>query len=60
MAFPRRIRKDLMTPSELIICNAIEEVEKLGADEKLTKAVMALLTAKDLVSDYIDATQGVS
>lgn len=45
---------DLMEPSELSIQNAIWEVEKVGADERLTKVVIMLSEAKNLLSDYID------
>jgi len=52
---PRRIRLDLNEPAELAIYNAIQEVEKAGADPKLTKAVTLLSEAKNLVADYIDS-----
>ena len=52
--FPRRINLSLNHSAELAIHNAMCEVEKVGADEKLTKAVTLLAEAKDLVSDYID------
>jgi hypothetical protein len=52
---PRRIRVDLNTQSELAIRNAILEVENLGADPKLTDAVVLLSKAKELVSDYMDS-----
>lgn len=51
---PRRIRLDLNTPAEKAIFNAIQEVEKAGADVMLTEAVILLTKAKDLVSDYVD------
>ena len=51
---PRRIRIDLYTPAEIAIQNAILEVEKIGADIRLTKAVSILSDAKNLVSDCID------
>lgn len=51
---PRRIRIDLMKPAELAIYNAMQEVEKLGADIRLTTAVIKLQEASTLVSDYID------
>jgi hypothetical protein len=51
---PRRIRQDLMKPSELAILNAMHEVESLGASELLTEAITLLAKAKDLVSDFID------
>ncbi len=52
--FPRRSRLDLCEPSEKAIYDATQEVEKLGADERLTNAVVKLSEARELVSDYID------
>jgi hypothetical protein len=52
--FPRRSRLDLCEAAEKAIYDAMQEVEKLGADERLTNAVVKLSEAKDLVSDYID------
>lgn len=51
---PRRNRIDLNTPEEMAIRNAIQEVEKMGASETLTEAIILLSKAKDLVSDFID------
>ena len=51
---PRRARLDLNTPAELSITEAINEVEKVGAAPKLTMAIIKLLEAKDLLSDYVD------
>ena len=51
---PRRIRLDLMTKVELAISNAMDEVEKMDADERLTTAGLKLQEAKDLVSDFVD------
>lgn len=50
----RRNRLDLNAPAEKAIYDAMQEVEKLPADEKLTEAVILLSKAKDLVSDFID------
>lgn len=50
----RRNRLDLMTPCELAIYNAMQEVEKMPADVTLTEAVILLGKAKNLVSDFID------
>lgn len=50
----RRIRLDLMTKAELSIHEAIFEIEKLGADVRLTQAQALLAQAKELVSDYTD------
>lgn len=55
METPRRIRIDLNNAAELAIHNAIQEVEKLGADVRLTNAVIRLQQAKDEVSNYVDA-----
>lgn len=51
---PRRARLDLCTPAETAIYNAILEVEKTGADVRLTDAVAKLVEARTLVSNYID------
>jgi hypothetical protein len=50
----RRNKVYLNTPAELAIYNAMQEVEKLGASEKLTKAITALSEAKELVGDVVD------
>jgi len=55
METPRRIRLDLNNAAELAIHNAIQEVEKLGADQRLTNAVIKLQQAKEDVSNYVDA-----
>ena len=52
--FPRRNRLDLNTSAEKAIYDAIQEVEKAGADPKLTDVVVMLGKAKDLLSDYVD------
>jgi hypothetical protein len=51
---PRRIVLDLNVPAEMSIRNAINEVEKIGADTQLTNAVILLTKAMNLVSDFID------
>ena len=51
---PRRIRLDLSEPAELAIRNAVDEVEKIGADVRLTNAINLLNEARELVADYID------
>ena len=51
---PRRIRLDLNTPAELAIYNAMQEVEKAGADVRLTDAVILLDKARNKVSDFVD------
>lgn len=57
---PRRIRVDLNEPAELAIRNAVKEVEKVGADIRLTKAVILLSEARELVADFIDDKENSS
>lgn len=51
---PRRIQLNLNFPAERAIFNAIRAVEKLPANEKLTKAIMLLAEAKEALGDYFD------
>ena len=53
---PRRNRLDLCTPAEIAIFNTIQEVEKVGASEGLTEAVILLDKARNLVADFVDNT----
>jgi len=53
--FPRRSILSSMVPAEVAIYNAVEEVEKLAADVRLTEAVILLTKARSLVADFIDA-----
>ena len=55
--FPRRNRLDLNTPAEKSIYDAMQEVEKLGADVRLTNAVNLLVQARNLVADFVDGTE---
>jgi hypothetical protein len=55
--FPRRNRLDQNTPAEKAIYDAMQEVEKAGADVLLTDAVVLLDKARNLVADYVDAQQ---
>lgn len=54
MELPRRIQVDKYSPAEKAIADAIDAVEKLGADIRLTQAVILLGEAKEQVADYID------
>lgn len=54
----RRNRIDLMHPAEKIIYDAMQEVEKVGADIRLTNAINLLSEAKDNVSDFLDEKEG--
>jgi hypothetical protein len=51
---PRRIDLNAMSPTELSILKVVGEVELLGADTKLTDAVVLLQQARDKVADYVD------
>jgi hypothetical protein len=45
------------TPAEKAIADAIQAVEALPADVRLTDAVMLLSWARDRVADYVDNCQ---
>ena len=51
----RRDRLDLNTPAEVAIFKAMQEVEKSGADKRLTEAVILLAKARSLVADYVES-----
>lgn len=59
METPRRNRLDLNTPAEKAIYDAMQEVEKVGADVRLTEAVILLSKARDLIADYVDKVEPV-
>lgn len=52
--FPRRINIDRLTPAERAIRAAMQEVERVGADERLTTALILLEHAGNLVADFVD------
>ena len=56
---PRRVRIDQTTPAELAIRRAIEAVESLPADSRLTEAVVLLGRAQTWVADYVDQVEDV-
>jgi hypothetical protein len=53
----RRVRMDLWGPIEHALFNIMQEIEKMGADVLLTKAVTHLGEARYCVSDYIEEQQ---
>ena len=55
--FPRRNQLDKCVPAELAIYNAMQEVEKVGADVKLTDAITKLNEALNFVADFIDGVE---
>jgi hypothetical protein len=54
MSIPRRIQIENFTPAERAIYDAVHVVESVGADVRLTRAVMLLQEARSLVADYVD------
>jgi hypothetical protein len=51
---PTRCDLHLHTPAELAIRKAVDEVEKIGADPKLTEAVNLLDMARERVADVVE------
>lgn len=51
----RRARIDLWTPAEKAINDAVQIVEEMEADEKLTDAVILLGKAQNKVADFVDS-----
>ena len=43
-----------MSPAELAIRAAVEAVEQMGADVRLTDAVQLLQAARESVADHVD------
>lgn len=60
LSSPRRNRVDLFTPAEKAIYDAVQEVEKAGADVRLTHAVIKLSEARDLVADFVDGVNPIN
>jgi hypothetical protein len=56
VTIPRRIRLDQNIPAELAIRSAVQAVEELPADVRLTQAVILLDQAREKVADYVDST----
>lgn len=55
----RRDRIDLSTPAENAIRAAIDAVEAMGADERLTEAINLLTMARNRVADFVDGAGNV-
>ena len=54
---PTRQDMRMMTPAELAIVDAGIAIEKLGCDERLTRAVALLVDARNLVADFVESTE---
>jgi hypothetical protein len=52
---PRRRHTDRMMPAELACLCAIRAIEKLGCDDRLTRAQILIQQAQELVADYVDS-----
>ena len=50
----RSINKCFMVKAELLMLEAIQEIETLGADVRLTNAQRLIGDARDLIADYVD------
>lgn len=55
---PRRIDTLRHTPGERAIREAVRVVEEMGADPRLTDAVVLLDAARTRVADYVDEVEG--
>lgn len=51
---PRRVRIDLFVPAEKAIYDAVQSVEAMPPDVRLTRAVNKLGEAQALVADFVD------
>lgn len=56
---PTRADHHWHTPAEEAICEAMTAIEKLGASEDLTEALMLLAKARNRVADHVEY-RGVS
>jgi hypothetical protein len=56
----RRCRIESMTPAETAISAAIQAVESLPADTRLTDAVVLLMDAQRKVADWVDGIGATS
>ena len=52
--FPRRSCIFLLTPAEKAVFDAVNAVENVGADVRLTDAVVLLQQAREKLADYFD------
>lgn len=51
---PRRARIELFTPAEKAIYEAMQKIEEMPADVRLTDAVVLLQEAQNKVADFVD------
>lgn len=55
--WPRRNQMQQWTPAEHAIQQAVDAVEAMGADVRLTDAVILLGKARDRVADFVDGVE---
>lgn len=53
-SFPRRNQMQQWVPAEWMIYDAVQQVESMGADVRLTDAVILLGRAQERVADFVD------
>jgi hypothetical protein len=51
---PRRIQIDKLSDGEKAIYDAVQAVERMGADVRLTNAVILLQQAREQVANFVD------
>lgn len=56
---PRRARIDLLTPAETAIRDAVGAVEAAGCDVRLTRVVVKLGEARDMMADFVDGIPAI-
>jgi hypothetical protein len=56
--FPRRSCVYLLMPAEKAVYDAVQAVENVGADVRLTDAVVLLQLAREKLADYFDEQLG--
>lgn len=56
--FPRRSCIYLFTPAEKAVYDAIQTVENVGADIRLTEAIVLLSQVREKLADYFDEQIG--
>ncbi len=54
---PRRSQMTQWTPAERAIYEAVQAVEAMPADPRLTEAVVLLQAARDYVADFVDGIE---
>lgn len=52
--FPRRSCVYLLSPAEKAVYDAVQAVENVGADVRLTEAIVLLSQARENLADYFD------